>query len=159
MAETSADLRELTGWEDWTVAQRLYRLQKFLIRGGTIWKNSSSSKRISSRDGTPRRSSSSKKWKRCAKHAERRTTRSWEYSIWNASRQIQRVNKRRKSGGVYLSELEMREVIAEAYPDALKRAALEAFEGQHTETQLEAMIDREQLHHDAFAMVMSPAAS
>jgi hypothetical protein len=92
------------------------------------------------------------------KHAERRTTRSWEYSIWNASRQIQRVNRRRKSGGVYLSEQEMREVIAEAYPDALKRAALEAFEGQHTETQLEAMIDREQLHHEAFAMVMNPAA-
>jgi transcriptional antiterminator len=93
------------------------------------------------------------------KHAERRTTRSWEYSIWNACRQIQRVNKRRKSGGFHLSEQEMREVIAEAYPDALKRAALEAFEGQHTETQLEAMIDREQLHHEAFAMVMSPAAS
>jgi transcriptional antiterminator len=93
------------------------------------------------------------------KYAERRTTRSWEYSIWNASRQIQRVNKRRKSGGVYLSEQEMREVIAEAYPDALKRAALEAFEGQHTDTQLEAMIDREQLHHEAFAMVMSTAAS
>ena len=53
----------------------------------------------------------------------------------------------------------MREVIAEAYPDALKRAALEVFEGQHTETQLEGMIDREQLYHDAFAMVMSPAAS
>ena len=55
------------------------------------------------------------------------------------------MNKRRKSGGFYLSEQEMREVMAEAYPDALKRAALEAFEGQHTETQLEAMIDREQL--------------
>lgn len=63
------------------------------------------------------------------KHAEKRTTRSWEYSIWNASRQIRRVNKRRKSGGFYLSEQEMCEVIAEAYPDASKRAALEAFEG------------------------------
>jgi hypothetical protein len=93
------------------------------------------------------------------KHAERRTTRSREYSIWNASRQIRRVNKRRKSGGVYLCEQEMHEVIAEAYPDALKRAALEAFEGQHTEAQLEAMIDREQLHHEAFAMVMSTTAS
>jgi hypothetical protein len=93
------------------------------------------------------------------KYAERRTTRSWEYSIWNLSRQIQRVNKRRKSGNVYLSEQEVHEVIAETYPDALKRAALEVFEGQHTETQLEAMIDREQLHHKAFAMVMSLATS
>ena len=93
------------------------------------------------------------------KHAERRTTRSWEYSIWNASRQIQRVNKRRKAGGFYLSEQEMREIMAEAYPDALKRAALEAFEGEHTETQLEAMIDRDLLHHKAFALAMSTAAS
>ena len=93
------------------------------------------------------------------KHAERRTTRSWEYSIWNASRQIQRVNKRRKSGGFYLSEPELREVMAEAYPDALKRAALEAFEAQHTEIQLEAMIDREQLHQQAFALAMSTAES
>ncbi len=93
------------------------------------------------------------------KHAEGRTTRSWEYSIWNASRQIQRVNRRRKSGGFYLSEQEMREVITEAYPDALRRAALEAFEGQHTETQLEAMIDREQLQREAYAVVTSPAES
>lgn len=93
------------------------------------------------------------------KHAERRTTRSWEYSIWNASRQIQRVNRRRKAGGFYLSEQEMREIMAEAYPDALKRAALEAFEGQHTETQLEAMIDRAQLHQQAFALAMSTAES
>jgi hypothetical protein len=69
------------------------------------------------------------------------------------------VNKRRKSGGFYLSEQEMREVMAEASPDALKHAALDAFEGQQTETQLDAMIDREQLHHDAFAMVMSAAES
>jgi transcriptional antiterminator len=93
------------------------------------------------------------------KHAERRTTRSWEYSIWNASRQIQRVNKRRKTGGFYLSEQEMREIMAEAYPDALKRAALEAFEGQHTETQLETMVDREQVHHEAYALAMSTAES
>jgi hypothetical protein len=91
------------------------------------------------------------------KHAERRTTRSWEYSIWNASRQIQRVNKRRKTGGFYLSEQEMREIMAEAYPDALKRASLEAFEGQHTETQLETMVDREQVHHEAYALAKSTA--
>jgi hypothetical protein len=43
--------------------------------------------------------------------------------------------------------------------DALKRAALEAFEGEHTETQLEAMIDRDLLYHKAFALAMSTAAS
>lgn len=63
-------------------------------------------------------------------HAAKRTTRSWEYAIWNASRQIRRVKKRRTSGGFSLSAQEMCEVLAEAYPDAVKRAALEAFDGQ-----------------------------
>jgi len=88
------------------------------------------------------------------KHAEQRTTRSWEYSIWNANHQIRRVNKRRQAGGFYLSDQEMHEVMAEAYPDALKRTALEAFEGQYTEVQLEAMIDREQLQQEALAMLL-----
>jgi hypothetical protein len=87
------------------------------------------------------------------KHAEQRTTRSWEYSIWNSSYQIRRVNKRRKSGGFYLSQEELLEVIAEAYPDALKRAALEVFEGQYTEIQLEAMIDREKIQQEALDMI------
>jgi hypothetical protein len=91
------------------------------------------------------------------KQAERRTTRSWEYTIRNASRQIQRVNKRRKSGGFYLSEGELREVMAEAYPDAIGRAALEACEGQYTEAQLEAMLNREELCQQALTMVMRPA--
>jgi hypothetical protein len=88
------------------------------------------------------------------KHAERRTTRSWEYSIWNALSQIRRVNKRRKSGGFYLSEQEMCEVMMEAYPDALKRAALEAFEGQYTEVQLATMIDRAQVQQEVLAMIL-----
>ena len=65
-----------------------------------------------------------------------------------------RVNKRRQAGGFYLSDQEMHEVMAEAYPDALKRTALEAFEGQYTEVQLEAMIDREQLQQEALAMLL-----
>lgn len=89
------------------------------------------------------------------KQAEKRTTRLWEYSIWNASRQIRRVNKRRTSGGFYLSEPAMAEVIAEAYPDALKRAALEVFAGQYTEAQLEALLDREQMQQEAFVIMMS----
>jgi hypothetical protein len=34
--------------------------------------------------------------------AEKRTTRSWDTSIFNAVKQIQRTNKRRKAGGQYL---------------------------------------------------------
>lgn len=73
--------------------------------------------------------------------AEQRTTRSWDFSIRNAVREIRYVNKRRKSGGYYASEAELRELIDEAYPAAIDKASLEAFEGMHTETELEAMID------------------
>ena len=90
------------------------------------------------------------------KHAEKRTTRSWEYAIWNSSHQIRRVNKRRQSGGFYISQQEIHEVIAEAYPEALKRAALEAFEGQYAEAQLETMIDREQIQEEALALIYEP---
>ena len=36
--------------------------------------------------------------------AEKRTTRSWNVSINNCLRQIARINKRRRSGGHYLTE-------------------------------------------------------
>jgi hypothetical protein len=88
-------------------------------------------------------------------HAEKRTTRSWEYAIWNASRQIRRVNTRRKAGGCYLSEQELGEVRAEAYPEACKRAVLEACEGQYTEAQLATMVDRAQIQQEARVLMTS----
>jgi hypothetical protein len=36
-------------------------------------------------------------------HAEQRTTRSWELSIYESVKKIRRINKRRKSGGYYLT--------------------------------------------------------
>jgi len=68
--------------------------------------------------------------------AEQRTTRSWDCSIANAAEEIQYVNKRRKSGGYYLNPEELKEIIEEAYQTALRKAALEAFEGQYTTEQL-----------------------
>ena len=58
--------------------------------------------------------------------AEKRTTRFWDTSIFNAVQQIQRTNKRRKAGGQYLIDSELRETLEDAYPSALKGAALEA---------------------------------
>ncbi|MCZ6676813.1 MAG: hypothetical protein O7E52_06140 [Candidatus Poribacteria bacterium] len=43
--------------------------------------------------------------------------------------------------------------VAEAYSDALKRAALEAFEGQYVEAQLEAMIYPEQIRGEALTLI------
>jgi hypothetical protein len=58
--------------------------------------------------------------------AKKRTTRCWDTSIFNAVQQIQRTNKRRKAGGQYLIDSELRETLEDAYPSALKGAALEA---------------------------------
>jgi hypothetical protein len=60
---------------------------------------------------------------------EKRTARSWNVSIKNSVREINRVNKRRKSGGYYASDAELREIINEAMPAAIDRASLEVKEG------------------------------
>lgn len=73
--------------------------------------------------------------------AEQRTTRSWDFSIYNATKEIRRVNKRRKAGGYYATEAELKEILADAFDTAIKKAALEAFEGQYTETKIIAKID------------------
>ncbi len=73
--------------------------------------------------------------------AEQRTTRSWELSIRNAVRGIQRSNKRRKAGGHYLDEADLKLLIEESFQPALERAALEALEGQFSDQQLAGKID------------------
>lgn len=85
--------------------------------------------------------------------AEKRTTRSWELSIWNATSEIAYINQRRKAAGTYLSRDELREVIAEAYPTALKRAALEAFEGQYAERELRQMVERAVIEEKAWQLI------
>jgi len=75
-------------------------------------------------------------------HAEKRSTRSWDVSISNAVTKIRNTNKRRKSGGCYLTEEEIKEAIAEAWPVALRRASLEAFEGRYDEAELAQRIDK-----------------
>jgi hypothetical protein len=86
--------------------------------------------------------------------AEKRSTRSWELSIRNATRQIARINKRRKSGGYYLPLEELQETITEAYQTALEAAALEAFEGRHDDQELGTMIDQSAIEAQALALIM-----
>ena len=76
------------------------------------------------------------------KHAEQRTTRSWDFSIAHAVLQIKRTNLRRKAGGFYASPEELQEILAEAFDLALKKAALEVFEGGLDETELAGKIDK-----------------
>lgn len=85
--------------------------------------------------------------------AEKRTTRSWELSIRNALRHIARINQRRKSGGRYLDESELCEIITEAYQPALECAALEAFEGCYDDQEVGQKVNRTAIEQKALALI------
>jgi Domain of unknown function DUF29 len=87
--------------------------------------------------------------------AEKRTTRSWDLTIRNAVRQIGRVNKRRKSGWIYLDGAELREIIADVYQPALERAALETFEGRYDDQELGQQVNRAMIEAKASEMMSS----
>ena len=88
------------------------------------------------------------------KHVEQRTTRSWEVSITESLRQIARVNKRRKSGGHYLSENELEEALADILPDAVLRASLEVKEGMLDEKQLLEQINETSIRQEALRLII-----
>ncbi|MEH2381168.1 MAG: DUF29 family protein [Nostoc sp.] len=85
--------------------------------------------------------------------AEKRSTRSWEFSIYNASKEIKMVNKRRKSGGCYANEEELKEILTDAFDTALKKAALEALEGIYTDNELKEKIEEEQIKSKALSLI------
>ncbi len=85
--------------------------------------------------------------------AENRTTRSWDLSIKNSVREIQRTNQRRKAKGSYCEPSELRETIEDAYEIALDAAAVEAFEGKYESAELGAMVDRDRVIQEAIALI------
>lgn len=82
-------------------------------------------------------------------HAEQRTNRSWDFSIAHAVLQIKRTNRRRKAGGFYASPEELQEILGEAFDLALKKAALEVFEGGLDEAELAGKIDKSAIIKEA----------
>ena len=86
--------------------------------------------------------------------AEKRTTRSWDVSIRNSVRQIQRSNKRRKANGNYLTPEELQETLLDAYKSALDKAALEAFEWRYEAEAIAAMIDRNLILNQAMELIL-----
>jgi hypothetical protein len=84
---------------------------------------------------------------------ENRSTRSWEFSIYNASKEIKRINQRRKSGGYYANQEELREILSDAFETALKKAALEVMEGLYTDQELEEKLEEESLMNKALALI------
>src|ERR671933_313769 len=77
--------------------------------------------------------------------AEQRTTRSWEVSIRNSVREIQRENKRRKAGGYYLTSEELLETLEEAYLNAIDQASLEVEEGHYETEELEKLVNQQEI--------------
>ncbi|WP_017715814.1 DUF29 family protein [Kamptonema formosum] len=88
--------------------------------------------------------------------AENRTTRSWEVSIRNSFREIQRINKRRKAVGYYLTPEELAETLEEAYLNALDQASLEVEEGRYQPEELERLINKQEILNRALGLI-SPA--
>ena len=87
---------------------------------------------------------------------EKRTTRSWDLSIRNSVRDIQRLNKRLKAKGFYLNSRELEETLQEAYETAIDRAALEAFEGIYEVRQLQTMVNSQETIARALALIIPP---
>ncbi|TRU21957.1 MAG: DUF29 family protein [Microcystis aeruginosa Ma_MB_S_20031200_S102] len=85
--------------------------------------------------------------------AENRTTRSWDVSIRNSVREIQRQNKRRKAAGYYLSDEELTDTLNDAYLNALDAASLEVEAACYQSEQIEAIIDKNKLISDAFILI------
>jgi len=92
-------------------------------------------------------------------HAEKRSTRSWEVSIFNSVYQINKTNKRRKAGGYYLKKDDLKDAIEESYLPALRRASLEAFEGMLDETELSRKADEVQIKKEALELILDAQQS
>lgn len=76
------------------------------------------------------------------KQVEQRSTRSWDFSIAHAALQIKRTNRRHKAGGFYAGPDELQEILEEGFDLALKKAALEIWEGRLDEAELAAKVDK-----------------
>jgi hypothetical protein len=87
--------------------------------------------------------------------AEKRSTRSWETSILNCVKQIQRSNRRPKAKGTYLTEEELLETLQDAYESALREAALEAFEGRYEAEELGEFVSREEVVFRAMDLILA----
>ncbi|MGB3533357.1 MAG: DUF29 family protein [Microcoleaceae cyanobacterium] len=86
--------------------------------------------------------------------AENRTTRSWDVSIRNSVREIQRKNKRRKAGGYYLKSEELLETLQEAYLNAIDQASLEVEEGRYDSKELEQRINQSEIIKQAMTLIL-----
>lgn len=74
-------------------------------------------------------------------------------------REINKTNKRRKAGSYFLSEAELLDVLEDGYNVALKKAAIEAFEGRYETEELAAMVERQAILSQAIEHVRTATIS
>ncbi|GBF78688.1 DUF29 family protein [Aphanothece sacrum] len=84
---------------------------------------------------------------------EKRTTRSWDLSIRNSVLAIQEKNKRRKSGGFYLTYEELKIALEAAYKQAINKAALEVEEGRYSREELLKLVDKTTIINKAIDLI------
>jgi hypothetical protein len=88
------------------------------------------------------------------RQAENRTTRSWDVSIHNSILEIQDLNERPKSKGVYLNSEELYSILEKAYPQAINKASLEVEEGRYNSRELEQRVNRSQILEQAMTFIL-----
>jgi len=84
---------------------------------------------------------------------EQHTTKSWDVSIRNCVRQINRKNKRRKAGGYYLTKEELLNILQEVFNDAIDQASLEVADGKYDYEQLSALVDKNFIIDQAMSLI------
>lgn len=85
--------------------------------------------------------------------AENRSTKSWEISIFNAVKQIQRTNQPHQVKETYLTEEEIAETLQDAYELALRKASVEAFEGRYEVDEIAQMVDEKNILENALHLM------
>ena len=85
--------------------------------------------------------------------AEQRTTSSWNRSISNSVKGINKTNKCRKSGGYYAKPELIATMLAETFDDAIEEASYEAFEGKLSIEELAVKVNRQEIISKAIALI------
>ena len=86
-------------------------------------------------------------------NVENRSTKSWERSIFNSIKYINKTNQRRRAGGYYASEETLQEIIEEAFSHAIKEASYELFEGKMSVSEIEEKIDFVEIKNTAVTLI------
>ncbi|MEM6613729.1 MAG: DUF29 family protein [Cyanobacteria bacterium P01_C01_bin.72] len=85
--------------------------------------------------------------------AEQRTTSSWNRSIYNSVKYINKTNKRRRSGGYYANNDTLQQIVDEAYEHAITEASFEAFEGKLNPEELSEKVSPDRIKQHALAQI------